>query len=132
MSNYEKDRQKRILEEPWKGIAEREEILARWERESGANVDQSFFVGSPTRREKRLTDKPLAVTGKTRLEIDFPNPAAMWEWLTAAKGYSLPDDVALYAKDSLDKISDKNTFIVKREGDRPDVFRFVVQTTQTE
>ena len=120
MSIHEKNGQ-----EPGEMMAELEEIVERWERESGTDTEVAVFSASPN------NNKPQVVTGKTRLEIDFPNPAAMWEWLAAAKGHSLPDDVALYSKDSLDKISDNNTFIVKREGDRPDEFRFVVVTTES-
>jgi len=71
------------------------------------------------------------VTGKVRIELEFPNPVAMLEWFEEAKGLVLPNDVALYNHDALDTdMSQHNVFIVKREGDRPDHFRLHVTETE--
>ena len=71
------------------------------------------------------------VTGKVRLELEFPTPQAMIEWLEEAKGTLLPNDVALYNHDALDTdMSQHNVFIVKREGDRPDHFRLHITETE--
>lgn len=111
-SIYEKDRR-----EPHEMISERQEILARLEGESNT----VYLVGD--KRE---------VTGPTRLEIDFASPAAMWDWLADAKTKSLPLFVSIYEKDSLDKISDSNTFIVKQTGARDEAFRLTAHTTSKE
>jgi hypothetical protein len=73
------------------------------------------------------------IEGRTRIEIDFPNAAAMVDWFEQIKGTShLPSDVALFNRDALDtNTSSHNIFIVKRDTDRPDNFRLkIVETNE--
>jgi hypothetical protein len=72
------------------------------------------------------------INGRVRLELDFATPQAMIEWFESSQELVLPSTAAIFAKDSLDTISDGNTFIVKRYGDRPDDFRLHVERTYTE
>ena len=70
------------------------------------------------------------IQGRVRLEIDFPSPAALLEWLDSGRGRDLPGDAAVFSLDDLDDVvGSNNTFILKREGARPDAFRLKVRTT---
>ena len=75
-----------------------------------------------------------AVEGPCRLAIDFPDPQAMGEWFASARNsYLLPEDVSIFLKDALDgRIGDRNAFVVKRDGDRPDDFKLHVKRTEIE
>jgi len=73
------------------------------------------------------------IEGPVRLEIDFPNVEAMAEWFETTKGNVLPEDIALFHRDGLDRaITEHNTFVVKRKGDRPEEFRLRLKRTTIE
>ena len=74
------------------------------------------------------------VEGKVRVEIEFPDPQAMIEWITLARnGHLLPEDAAPFGKDALDNnIEERNTFIMRRVGAKPDDFRLHVKRTDVE
>ena len=66
----------------------------------------------------------VPVDGRVRLSIDFPNPQSMIEWFAISRGHLLPEDVVIYTLDALDgQYPVENSFIVKRDGDRPEDFK---------
>ena len=75
-----------------------------------------------------------SITGRVRLAIDFAGPEEMLSWLEGARAVGdLPIDAAVFSKDALDDVvSSNNTFIVRREGERPDEFRLTVKTITEE
>lgn len=108
----------RSNQEPHEAIAERAAILAKW-----------YGDAEPTEVFIPLTKQPIE--GRVRLAIDFETPQDMVEWLESAKGSTLPSDVTIYAKDSIDEsqVQGRQHFVVKRAGDRPDDFRVYVRRT---
>lgn len=97
--------------EPWELAKEREEWLVSVLGEQ----DREFTVP--------LTgNKP--VEGPTSLQIDFPHPQAMADFLEELQASRvLPSDTGLFMQDALDNTHGKQVFVVRREDDRPDYFR---------
>lgn len=61
------------------------------------------------------------VAGAVRLQLDFPTPAALVQFVDELRMELIPEDVSLYAIDSLDaNMSDSNVFAMRRTGDRPE------------
>lgn len=97
--------------EAWEMAKEREEWLASL----APAPDLEFTVP--------LTgNKP--VEGPTSLQIDFPGPQEMTEFIEELyESRVLPRDTGLFMQDALDNKHGKQVFVVKREEDRPDYFR---------
>ena len=72
-----------------------------------------------------------------RLVIDFSSKEAMVEWFESLRDIRIngfPKEAGLYEMDALDKfsITQANTFIVKRIGDRPEKTRMVLREVTVE
>jgi hypothetical protein len=76
---------------------------------------------------------------KTRLIIEFRSPEALADWVEQEQQledleyhHGVRIKFAAYRVDGLDDVrADNNTYILKREGSRPEEFRLRIVTTET-
>lgn len=70
---------------------------------------------------------------KVRLAIDFDSKEELAEWVESLRaGHVLPQDVAVYKIDRYDLtytrgVTPNNTFLVQRQGSKPEERRLVVE-----
>lgn len=95
-------------------MAERQEILDRTQR-NGEVMETVTKVGDDY------------VTGAVRLQLDFPTPESLFDFVDCLRMEFIPEDVSLYSVDSVDspdeKIPDKNKFVMRETGERPESSR---------
>jgi hypothetical protein len=102
-------------------MAETQSILDRLLSQSEDHVEVTARVDS------------TPITGAVRLQLDFPTPEAMVEFVDRQMLIPNSKDLSFYAVDSLDaKIPDSNLFVMRHKEDRPESRRLKIFRTAEE